>query len=224
MKIDIDAVTKCLRYNIPNEELFYKIFNELINYYENHKLKIISEGNNVLLTGINKKDKKDFLSLRINPGTIDFSISRWNGHNQEQLTIIYTGYKTIIFDKELTNYVYSYTKNISSTYARVKKKTYINGELVFESELTEEIGADIYSKVTFDYTETNRINKNTALKVIASLENHNKISNYQISYDYDELYYDDKKNKQNVYINRFKNISSEEYYELLNGKQKTIKK
>lgn len=224
MKIDIDAVTKCLRYNIPNEELFYKIFNELINYYENHKLKIIYEGNNVLLTGINKKDKKDFLSLRINPGTIDFSISRWNGHNQEQLTIIYTGYKTIIFDKELTNYVYSYTKNISSTYARVKKKTYINGELVFESELTEEIGADIYSKVTFDYTETNRINKNTALKVIASLENHNKISNYQISYDYDELYYDDRKNKQNVYINRFKNISSEEYYELLNGKQKTIKK
>ena len=149
-------------------------------------------------------------------------------HNKIKSYFLFNGFSIvnpfIIFDKELTNYVYSYTKNISSTYARVKKKTYINGELVFESELTEEIGADIYSKVTFDYTETNRINKNTALKVIASLENHNKISNYQISYDYDELYYDDRKNKQNVYINRFKNISSEEYYELLNGKQKTIKK
>lgn len=221
MEQNIEYVEKLLKINIPNKELYEKVMNSISDYYEMKKLKISINNNNIVING---KKKKDFLNIEIIPGTIILKKTEYDGKFKEHLIIKYEGYKTTIYEKKLNQYIYGGTKEISSTSTKIKKRIYNNGELIFISEINDEISSNINNENVFTYTEINRIDKNTAIKFNNSLEESGMYISYEICDKYDEPLYDDSKNDHNYYYTGFNKITSEEYYNLLNGKQKTITK
>lgn len=211
--MNIEQLVSHLKYNIPNKDIFDNIITEIRNYYEIDELKIETTEEEINVSG-NNKDNNDFLNLKLSPGHINFKVSRWNGKNIERLDIHYDNYKaTIVFR--------STTKGINLIDLKNIDKIYNNYELICSRELSRRIYINNEDK--FEYTEINRVGKNSAIRKDIRSTSHSLFNtSYKISNDYNAPYFDDSKNNRRIHIPGYHRISAEEYNKLLNEKQKTI--
>lgn len=219
--MNIEQLQKYLQYNIPNSELYDEFNKELISSIED--LKITTNLNEIVAIATNKKTKNDFLYLNAKPGKINFLIYNWNGNYKENIIIEYNNYKTTIIIKEQTDVVFSKTNNLCFTDIKIISKTYNNGELIEESKLLETLNYKDDEKNKVNYTIINRIDKTSAIKKEVNIDKNKKLVCYRLSNNYIEPYFNDISNNNNAFVTTYHNISTDQYNQLLNGKQKTIK-